>query len=231
MLTLCARIFPKLMLLFCLFFRHWIKVNVNCWFCNQSRRIAFSQRNTWTCDGCEQYNGFDRDGSYNKVIHEQFAAHDKTFYCKRVPITRYERHRLCDLCNHKQELKVKLLSDFVPLDEKNFEQELADFQRQFDIDYDLCSDCKYLLSTIVESRPFSFLDYFHSKFHTNEDKLDNIVINQPNHRWPQLFQSLQVVFSGLQLSMIILVLLQFSSWTVEIVEDEMPTLDCSCALL
>lgn len=47
------------------------KVGVNCWFCNGNFQIDFGAKNGWNCPGCQQYNGFDTDGGYNKEIPEQ----------------------------------------------------------------------------------------------------------------------------------------------------------------
>ncbi|XP_022211781.2 uncharacterized protein LOC111067062 [Drosophila obscura] len=39
---------------------------VNCWFCNKNSRVRYVERNSWTCPHCVQYNGFTKDGDYNR---------------------------------------------------------------------------------------------------------------------------------------------------------------------
>ena len=64
-------------------------------------------------------------------------------------MSRYEQHRLCDECNKNQEIKIKLLADFVPLDEANFYKEVTDFR------YKLCFNCELLIAKVID-KPNSF---------------------------------------------------------------------------
>ncbi|KAH8410535.1 hypothetical protein KR222_004720 [Zaprionus bogoriensis] len=48
-------------------------IQVNCWFCNNNSRVPYAQRSSWTCAHCEQYNGFNEDGDYNRDILQQRA--------------------------------------------------------------------------------------------------------------------------------------------------------------
>ena len=50
-----------------------IPIRVTCWFCSHCQTVKFSQRNSWDCNACGQYNGFNKDGDYNKEIHGQHS--------------------------------------------------------------------------------------------------------------------------------------------------------------
>ena len=43
---------------------------VNCWFCNKDQQAQNPKKpdTPFTCKHCDQYNGFQRDGDYDKVI-------------------------------------------------------------------------------------------------------------------------------------------------------------------
>ncbi|XP_053137064.1 transmembrane protein 201 isoform X2 [Hemicordylus capensis] len=48
---------------------------VNCWFCNQDTVVPYGNHNCWDCPNCEQYNGFQENGDYNKPIPAQYMEH------------------------------------------------------------------------------------------------------------------------------------------------------------
>ena len=50
-----------------------IPIRVQCWFCPHKQTVKFSQRNSWDCQSCSQYNGFNKDGDYNKEINGQHS--------------------------------------------------------------------------------------------------------------------------------------------------------------
>ena len=57
-----------------------IPIRVKCWFCPHKQTVKFSQRNSWDCQSCSQYNGFNKDGDYNKEIngqHSEIPVHPK----------------------------------------------------------------------------------------------------------------------------------------------------------
>ena len=65
-----------------------IPIRVKCWFCPHKQTVKFSQRNSWDCQSCSQYNGFNKDGDYNKEItgqHSEIPVYPKvimTWLCK-----------------------------------------------------------------------------------------------------------------------------------------------------
>lgn len=44
------------------------KTNVTCWFCNEESQVFFMKKNSWTCEKCEQYNGFKKVYFKNKIM-------------------------------------------------------------------------------------------------------------------------------------------------------------------
>ena len=114
---------------------------VNCWFCNKNSIVPYGNRNCWDCPHCDQYNGFDRDGNYNKAIPAQFseslnslkgcssASHEST------PHQQQQQHhqqtainKFCADCNRNQLIKIKQLAAFTPLHEETFDEEVRDLE-------------------------------------------------------------------------------------------------------
>ncbi|UXI14582.1 hypothetical protein NH340_JMT00525 [Sarcoptes scabiei] len=134
-----------------LLIRYKVKINVECWFCMQQSKVCFYQRKSWTCNKCSQYNGFEKDGSYNQPIMEQKRI-NTNHYCQTKSIDQYESNRLCDDCNKKQTIKLKLISDFVPVKENNFDIEFYQFKHHLEQDYSLCEECEILIDRLIEKR-------------------------------------------------------------------------------
>ncbi|XP_013194680.2 uncharacterized protein LOC106138168 [Amyelois transitella] len=114
---------------------------VNCWFCNGDFWVKFLIRNNWICPRCEQYNGFTKDGDYNKpIIPNNEQALPPRVFQKSPP-----RNGLCKMCNINQQLKVAQLASFVPMHEKKYDEEIEVYRAQLEKAYKLCSPCKRVL--------------------------------------------------------------------------------------
>lgn len=98
-------------------------------------------------------------GSYNKVIEEQYDI-NVARYCKPSSSKasgKYEQHRLCNECNSNQEMKIKLLANFVPLNENNFDKEVTEFRKHLEDVYKLCYSCELLIDKVLEKpKDFSY---------------------------------------------------------------------------
>jgi len=119
-------------------------IKVNCWFCNDNTRVSYAERNSWTCPHCDQYNGFNKDGDYNRDLNSSRGSHKNTSsgsgsgsatICANAYYTNElnapppaPTNGLCDLCNEAQRLKVEKLAQFEPKHESRFEQELKIYQ-------------------------------------------------------------------------------------------------------
>ncbi|KAJ0180742.1 hypothetical protein K1T71_004146 [Dendrolimus kikuchii] len=117
---------------------------VNCWFCNSNFWVKYAHRNSWTCPKCEQYNGFTRDGDYNKPI---ILNNDQTKKTPKVFQKTPPKNGLCKMCNINQQLKVTQLANFVPMNENHFEEEIESYRLQLEKAYKLCSPCKNVLQS------------------------------------------------------------------------------------
>ncbi|BES96250.1 DUF2349 [Nesidiocoris tenuis] len=139
--------------------RNAIPKSVECWFCMHKTEVPWDLRNNWHCPQCEQYNGFTKDGDYNKPLPQQ---RDESLNFSVLTLGRNRRSpwqstkSLCNDCNAKQQLKIEQLAKFVPLNEKNYDKEVEHFKLQIDKAYQLCNDCESLVSSIFSKERGEF---------------------------------------------------------------------------
>ena len=109
-------------------------IRVNCWFCDQNSIVPYGNRNCWDCPHCDQYNGFDADGNYNKAIPAQFSeslnslkgssiSHEATL--QQQTANSVVANQFCADCNRNQLIKIKQLAAFTPLHEETFDEEVG----------------------------------------------------------------------------------------------------------
>ncbi|KAK9501416.1 hypothetical protein O3M35_012143 [Rhynocoris fuscipes] len=141
-----------------LWIRNKIPKRVQCWFCHSKTTVQYSISNSWYCSNCDQYNGFTKSGDYNKVVDNQYD--EKLNYSVtsigRTSDAWKSTNRLCEKCNHNQELKVQQLASFVPLNENNYEIEIEHYRAQLEKCYKLCPNCEALLSKIFVNERNTF---------------------------------------------------------------------------
>uniref|UniRef100_A0A336KDR3 CSON004488 protein n=1 Tax=Culicoides sonorensis TaxID=179676 RepID=A0A336KDR3_CULSO len=129
-----------------LFIRRKFPITVNCWFCNKYEKLPYDSRNSFICSGCQQYNGFTKDGDYNRPIPEMF-------YSKLNPVTNCvfseenvyalkKSNGLCYNCNRNQELMILQLASFVPDNDENFDEEVEKYRQNLEKSYRLCAQCE-----------------------------------------------------------------------------------------
>ncbi|VDL75026.1 unnamed protein product [Nippostrongylus brasiliensis] len=115
-----------------------LKTKVNCWFCQHDQRVPYEQRNSFVCSSCEQYNGFNESGGYNRKVPGQhcfgatvptrrFCTPAKSSLLRPdvVPHEGYASNGLCDNCNRQQEIIMRKIADFEPLDERKYANLIA----------------------------------------------------------------------------------------------------------
>ncbi|XP_075678810.1 uncharacterized protein LOC113789491 [Dermatophagoides pteronyssinus] len=133
--------------------RPWIKINVECWFCMSKHRIRYLDRNSWYCPCCQQYNGFNVDGSYNRHMNEHYYQSNSNYFCQNNSIInnqfRYEHYRLCDDCNEREAIKIRMIAQFVPVDEQRFDEELFQFRKNLEQMYPICENCNQLVRKLI----------------------------------------------------------------------------------
>ncbi|CAH1397123.1 unnamed protein product [Nezara viridula] len=138
---------------FSCYLRRIVPKSVECWFCKHKTEVNFSIRNCWTCPNCEQYNGFNKDGDYNKVISSQYSESlNLLTVARQIPKNEWRKGpSLCNKCNFKQQMKMQHLASFVPMSEKNYDKEIEHFQEQIEKNYELCENCEILVSKVLQN--------------------------------------------------------------------------------
>lgn len=141
-----------------------MKSKVHCWFCNKESFVFIIYKNSWTCKECNQYNGFNKDGDYNRNIPEMQKENQQTF-CMNNPPGTPKKHiestnLLCKRCNASQEQKLKDLNNFEPKNEDRFDEELKLYKQKLDHIYDLCRSCKQKLNQHLNRQDQQIGHYF-----------------------------------------------------------------------
>ncbi|CAL8261609.1 unnamed protein product [Gadus morhua 'NCC'] len=124
--------------------------NVNCWFCSQSTVVPYGNRNCWDCPTCEQYNGFQENGDYNKPIPAQYLENLNHGVSASLPPSDLPRTLqwvntqmlLCRKCNNNQTSKIKQLASFTPRDDENYDEEVEAYKHHLEQTYRLCRPCQ-----------------------------------------------------------------------------------------
>ncbi|XP_053432024.1 transmembrane protein 201 [Nycticebus coucang] len=123
---------------------------VNCWFCNQDTLVPYGNRNCWDCPHCEQYNGFQENGDYNKPIPAQYMEH-LNHVVSSTPSLRdpaqpqqwvSSQVLLCKRCSHHQTTKIKQLAAFSPREEGRYDEEVEVYRHHLEQMYKLCRPCQ-----------------------------------------------------------------------------------------
>ncbi|PKU35092.1 transhypothetical protein [Limosa lapponica baueri] len=125
-------------------------VTVNCWFCNQDTVVPYGNRNCWDCPNCEQYNGFQENGDYNKPIPAQYMEHlnhvvsGATTFCDPTKPQQWVSSQilLCKKCNNHQTMKIKQLASFSPREEGKYDEEIEVYKHHLEQTYKLCRPCQ-----------------------------------------------------------------------------------------
>lgn len=135
------------------YLRDIIPSSVKCWFCHFETQVHYKSSNSWICPKCDQYNGFSKDGGYNRDIPSQYDSklNTPTFTQLTSSSNWSIKNKLCYKCNLKQELKTQQLASFVPMNEKNYDKEIEHFQKQIEKNFELCQDCNVLLAKVLQN--------------------------------------------------------------------------------
>ncbi|XP_059223866.1 transmembrane protein 201 homolog [Stomoxys calcitrans] len=167
LLSLAMSLLPVLAIGFVVFlviYKIYIKIRsrfnitVNCWFCNHNTKVPYLEANSWVCPSCEQYNGFDKNGDYNREIYEQLdcsGISEKRFNISQPPYMfppKASTNGFCEMCNESQRLKVEKLAQFEPKNESHFDEELKVYQAQLEEQYRLCSTCDRHLNRVLREK-------------------------------------------------------------------------------
>uniref|UniRef100_A0A3Q4MG46 Transmembrane protein 201 n=1 Tax=Neolamprologus brichardi TaxID=32507 RepID=A0A3Q4MG46_NEOBR len=124
--------------------------SVNCWFCNQNTVVPYGNRNCWDCPNCDQYNGFQENGDYNKPIPAQYMEHLNHGISGSLPSSETPKTLqwvncqmlLCRKCNNNQSAKIKQLASYIPRDDENYDEEIEAYKHHLEQTYKLCRPCQ-----------------------------------------------------------------------------------------
>ncbi|XP_024862042.1 transmembrane protein 201 isoform X2 [Kryptolebias marmoratus] len=124
--------------------------NVNCWFCDQNTVVPYGNRNCWDCPNCDQYNGFQENGDYNKPIPAQYMEHLNHGVSGSLPSSQTPKSLqwvncqmlLCRKCNNNQSAKIKQLASYIPRDDDNYDEEIEAYKHHLEQTYKLCRPCQ-----------------------------------------------------------------------------------------
>ncbi|XP_060026924.1 transmembrane protein 201 [Erinaceus europaeus] len=131
---------------------------VNCWFCNQDTVVPYGNRNCWDCPHCEQYNGFQENGDYNKPIPAQYLEHlNHVVSSTPHPQAAMQPQQwvssqmlLCRRCSHHQTTKIKQLAAFTPRDEGRYDEEIEVYRHHLEQMYKLCRPCQVAVEYYIK---------------------------------------------------------------------------------
>ncbi|CAN9516220.1 unnamed protein product [Ophioblennius macclurei] len=124
--------------------------SVNCWFCNENTVVPYGNRNCWDCPTCDQYNGFQENGDYNKPIPAQYMEdlnHGVSAHVPSSPAPKTLQYvncqmLLCRKCNSNQSLKIKQLASYTAREDENYDEEIEVYKHHLEQTYKLCRPCQ-----------------------------------------------------------------------------------------
>ncbi|XP_023300051.2 transmembrane protein 201 homolog [Lucilia cuprina] len=193
--------------------RSRFNVTVNCWFCNQNTKVPYLDANSWTCPSCEQYNGFDKDGDYNREIYEQLdcSRSSERFNVSQpsaCAIQQTSQNGFCEMCNEAQRLKVEKLAQFEPKNESHWDEELKVYKAQLEDQYRLCSTCDRHLNKVLREKKkmvlgSKFLDFIIKGAETLKQPHLNQIQHANQQKRKQRLRTLITVLTLINLSCLI----------------------------
>ncbi|XP_066462693.1 transmembrane protein 201 [Eleutherodactylus coqui] len=133
-------------------------MTVNCWFCSQNTVVPYGNRNCWDCPNCEQYNGFQENGDYNKPIPAQHSEHLNHLVSGGSTLAEATKPQqwvncgtlLCKKCNNNQSTKIKQLASFLPREEERYDEEIEVYKHHLEQMYKLCRPCQTAIDSYIK---------------------------------------------------------------------------------
>ncbi|CAH8538909.1 unnamed protein product [Heterobilharzia americana] len=191
---LCLSLLTTFIILVVKFFQ-W---QAQCWFCSFYMRVPWVNRNSFVCRQCGQYNGFTRDGDYNKVILSQFSTELNPFSRYQTPKTfKSNSDVLCSNCTDNQAIIVRKLSEYVPQNEHSAE-EIKGYARVLESKYGLCKICCQKVNERLRKLDSKLLPSFIQWWHEKRRKTpvtDNVIILKARRKslaWLELLIVLRI---------------------------------------
>ena len=107
--------------------------------------MPYNNQNSFVCASCQQYNGFEDDGDYNREIAEQHHSKlnsPNDTYCQKSYLRLPAINGFCDTCNRNQEMKVIQLANFKARCEAKYDEEIEEYRQKIEDSYQLCQQCQ-----------------------------------------------------------------------------------------
>lgn len=92
--------------------------------------MPYNDYNSFTCVACQQYNGFDENGDYNRELPAQhYSKFNANTYCQNIISNKLNStNGFCEFCSRNQELKVLQLANFRARNEEKYDEEIEEFR-------------------------------------------------------------------------------------------------------
>lgn len=147
-----ATLLCGIFLLWQLWFR-W-KIRINCWFCGYDNVIPRYSKIWWKCTTCDQYNGFKKNGDYQKEVPEMYndLPYTPPKFCANQGQDMKTTNMLCSSCLQNQTYIIEGLKEFEPTDDRYFDEELEQYKAELNMKWDLCVSCRAHVSNYLQDQ-------------------------------------------------------------------------------
>jgi len=158
-------------------------ITVNCHYCDENFKVPYSKANSFICPFCDQYNGWNEDGDFNKTI--DFNMESNTRFVKEQKSSAPHENGLCRSCNLNQELKIAQVARATKEG-----PELEEYIQHLEKVYKLCPPCDNYVEKKLKEQDISFAsDLLQHKL--QRSKLELSKIEKKSERNPaNIFQCL-----------------------------------------
>ena len=127
------------------------------------------------------------------MISGQFETKSDVQYCQPIRDSYSKSVQLCSECNVRQEIKIKLLAEFIPFNENNFSQECDEYNKYLEKEYKLCSYCETTVQNVLSQPINSNRDAIKTSIRSEVDpNIDSVFVGQNSRRNANLFSFLVI---------------------------------------
>ena len=130
------------------------------------------------------------------MISAQFESPKRVKqYCLPVPDCYSDNIQLCAECNVNQEIKIKLLAEFIPFNENNFIQECGEYKKHLENEYKLCYDCETNVK-IVLSKPINSNEVLNKNCSNSvtNPSVDSVFVRQNSKQYRNKYSFKAILF-------------------------------------
>lgn len=124
----------------------WLK---SCWYCQKRSLSRVNSNGLWYCNSCGEYFNLSC-GDYTPCGHDIYSVSTKrqsVTFASRNSRKYKQSNILCAICNHNQDMIVKMLSNYE--DQTDNKKRLDLFRKELEVKYPLCINCKVLVDNKI----------------------------------------------------------------------------------